>query len=273
MKTRFKITTTLLLFGLSAISAPQVFSSNAAEEADVFAGKKFIWKDNFSKNIPQWKKHIPNFQGKPHMRGLQFGMVDGRSVIWALKNYFNGPKSTLKVVNSGEREDLFRSFKSNLSNEIAAGNIKPICSSERQVLLGDNLAILNGMKPYDFIYLYSMDDLHDSTWTDTGVKPALLAWDLLDEGGIFIVDDYNTEDNDEDVRRTTKYKIDKFLDIITGRYEILHKGEQIHIQKHPLKIPVEADASASASSAMNVPVAASASVSPATTVSDEVISA
>ena len=251
MQTQFKITTILLFFGLSAISAPQVFSSAAAEEADVFAGKQFIFEDylddEFSQHIPQWSKYKPNFQGRPDIRGLQFGIGDGRSIIWTAENYFNGPRSTIDVFEHGELEKFYENFLSNFNREIAKGQVIPTRSPNRQALLELNLDILkHARKPYDFIYLDGMDELHDYKGPDIAVESVLLTWKLLKDGGILIIDSYR-EFEESNGPCTVKYAIDEFMKLCDGKYEVLHNGYQMHIQKHALKKPAKADASASAS--------------------------
>jgi hypothetical protein len=59
---------------------------------------------------------------------------------------------------------------------------------------------------------------------------AVLAWSLVEPGGILIFDDYEWGEMDTE-RERPKLGIDAFLKAIEGKYRELHRGWQIAIAK------------------------------------------
>ena len=209
------------------------FKDNSNDN-QIFQGKVFS-SDWFSKNIPHWEKHKKYFDHKPDMRGLEIGSFEGRSTLWAAKNYFNGQGSTLEAIDTWEGSvehqngayltSIYSNFLFNLKDQIKSGQVIPIKARSKDTLMRFNLEVLDGRrKLYDFIFI---DGAHDAK---SVAEDAILSWDLLKKGGILIFDDY-TWRGEKASPDEPKSAIDFFMHAYAGKYEILHKDYQLHIRK------------------------------------------
>ena len=100
-----------------------------------------------------------------------------------------------------------------------------------QVRKGDSGIILQGLiregQSFDFIYVDGSHLLLE-TYTD-----CLLAWSLLNKGGVMVIDDYLFEYENELLSSAEKPKeaIDHFLKKKKGDYTLLHMGYRVFLEK------------------------------------------
>lgn len=248
MKPKINLPTTFIFIGLLLLISQQC----TAED-----GVKFS-KDYFSQNIPQWQKYKSRFENKPNMRGLEIGSFEGRSTLWLTQNYFNGSNSTLEAIDTwkgsvehrgfNNLDQLYDTFLSNLKKYIKSGHVIPVKGRSKDILLRFNLEVLEGKrKRYNFIYV---DGAHDAV---SVAEDAVLAWSLLEVGGILIFDDYlwplssyadllkvdailmvnrySWRFSNYPSHSVPKPAIDFFLYAYAGQYKILHQDYQVHIEK------------------------------------------
>ena len=80
--------------------------------------------------------------------------------------------------------------------------------------------------PIDLVYI---DGLHMGF---NVLQDAALTWNKLKAGGLMIFDDYLWEHQALDRTLVPKDAVDGFLTVIHGRYNLLHIGYQVIIQKN-----------------------------------------
>ena len=96
---------------------------------------------------------------------------------------------------------------------------------------GDSGVILQDLygegQRFDFIYVDGSHLLLD-TYID-----CVLAWSLLNKGGVMVIDDYLFESNNEQMSIMEKPKpaVDHFLTRNQGKYTVLHMGYRVFIEK------------------------------------------
>lgn len=177
--------------------------------------------------IPHWITHLSEFKGKP-IQMLEVGCFEGRSTLWFMEHILTDLLAKMTVVDTFEGDEqqydmgirvnnLEKEFKDNLKDHIH--KIYVCRGYSQQVLKRLN-------KEYDIIYIdgshYQTDVLQD----------AVLAFELLNNGGVMIFDDYAMEYTDV---KSTVYKpkvaLDAFLTVYGNHLKVLHKGWQLIIKK------------------------------------------
>lgn len=142
-----------------------------------------------------WKKHLGKFIGQPGVKGLEIGVLEGRSTLWFLDEILTGPGSGMTCVDpflqthhSGfqmRREGYAQAkttFEENTERAKSRIELYPVRSI-------DYFAIIKRATPrFHFAYVDGSHTLVDAT-TDI-----LWSFDLLHPGGVLIVDDYEYTD-------------------------------------------------------------------------------
>jgi predicted O-methyltransferase YrrM len=89
-----------------------------------------------------------------------------------------------------------------------------------------NIEFLEGKRgQYSFVYI---DGAHEAK---NVAEDFMLSWDLLAKGGIMAFDDYTWDMGTGQPRDNPRLAIDFFLEAYSGRFEIVHRGYQLHIKK------------------------------------------
>lgn len=180
-------------------------------------------QDWFSHNIPTWERFVV-----PRMRAiveprrfLEVGTFEGRSAFWTLKNLLTWPDDVLTCVDSfyprfddNADPDYEKRFLANLDESGEGRRVR--------ILVGESGHVLRQLyrDAYHGIYL---DGAHDAPRV---LQDLVLSWDLLQQDGILIVDDYGW-----DKGRGVAEATDAFLKIFETRLDIVHKGYQVMVQK------------------------------------------
>ena len=128
--------------------------------------------------------------------------------------------SVVKVEKMGVMEAFKRNiFKANLNHRV-------------RIRKGDSCDILQGFiregQNFDFIYVDG-SHLMLETYSD-----CILAWSLLNKGGVMVIDDYLFENGNELLSNLEKPKeaIDHFLKKKKGEYTVLHFGYRVFLEKN-----------------------------------------
>lgn len=178
-------------------------------------------QDWTSKNIPLWEEFLPSYKDKPDVHLLEIGVWEGRSALWFLENILTGDGATYTGIDLNESENLKKNFASSSYKDrmtFIQGHSNQILKSEFKD------------RSFDIIYV---DGDHRSYGV---VEDAILAWPLLKVGGVMIFDDYKLgEYMNVPSYEDAKYGIDFFLHANRNEVEVLHRGEQVIIQKEKLR--------------------------------------
>lgn len=144
--------------------------------------------DWFSKHIPTWDKYLSHLKGKEYIQGLEVGVWEGRATCWLLQNIFTHPTSRLVCVDPflGNPENTVLPHHATVQDTFEE-NIKVIEAMDRvelKVLKSEDALKYLHKQSFDFIYL---DGSH---LTADVLSDLVLAWPLLQHGGVIIMDDY-----------------------------------------------------------------------------------
>ncbi|MBZ9990749.1 glycosyltransferase [Mesorhizobium sp. BH1-1-5] len=161
---------------------------------------------------------------------LEIGSFEGRSALFFLQFL---PKSHITCVDSFQGSEEHVGPGSKYVSDMAEverrfdRNLKPFAGRVEK-RKGHSVTILPGLaaerRLYDVIYV---DGDHRATATYSDARQA---WDLLDNDGVMILDDYRWGP-DLPMARRPEAGIEAFLSQVAGEYELLHRGEQVVIRK------------------------------------------
>ncbi|CAG8646582.1 11052_t:CDS:1, partial [Ambispora leptoticha] len=192
--------------------------------------KKFQFTYDYFKHFVQnWEKQLSHLKNKK-INVLEIGAFEGRSATWILEELFENPESKLISVDPFNKS--FLDDRVNVRNYEATfhKNIKMTGKSKQSKIMKsvslDALIKLNYEKniKFDFIYIDGSHVANDV------LSDAVLAWNLLKEGGIMIFDDY-LWDRYEEEYNNPKIAIDSFLKCYEPQIEIIHKHYQVTVKK------------------------------------------
>jgi predicted O-methyltransferase YrrM len=192
--------------------------------------------DWFSPQIPVWERVLAEFKRKPFLKFIEIGSWEGRSTCWLLENILTDLTSSLTCI------DIFTLTPAQckgISEKITPlpehfdpekrfdENIAVIGAQSRTIKLkGESRTILRFLPidTYDCVYI---DGSHAAVDVLTD---AVLSWGLLKKEGILIFDDYKLALSPDRLAHPAM-AIDAFLEIFTGRYQVLEHGWQVIIRK------------------------------------------
>ncbi len=193
--------------------------------------------DWFSHKIPVLQQHVGELSGTPDMQGIEIGCFEGRSTCWFLQHIFTHQTSTLTCIDPfmiGDEfaelilrrkhpipldDDYEKRFDKNIHFIGASNNIRK--------MRGPSSIMLRTLpcNRYRFIYI-------DGSHTASAVlQDMVLAWELLEQGGVMILDDYLWTCFENEPLRHPKAGIDAFLSIFAGQYQLLHKEYQVILRR------------------------------------------
>ncbi len=205
-----------------------------ADKVDSSNSQPKFTSDWFSDKKENWDRHKKFFEDKKEVRCLEVGSYEGRSTLYIATNYCKNKDSVIYAIdtwngsmeNDPEHEkDLYQRFTHNLKTHIDNKRVIPIREMSKKVLPGLlNSVYKDNMKKFDFIYIDGSHVAKDVMF-DLAV-----AWELLNVGGVMIMDDYGWRKYSQ-ASLTPKPAIDGFLASYEGNYKILRKAYQVHIQK------------------------------------------
>ncbi len=198
--------------------------------AQVFKHGRFS-SDWFTHNIPHWEAVMRSLE-EHEVRILEIGSYEGLSACFAL---WRLPRATITCVDTfagseEHKEDAVHEHPSLESLEsIFDSNVALVDRERVRKMVGDSRRVLvdlgDASERFDLIYV---DGSHMAL--DVMVD-ASLAWPLLNPEGVLIFDDYKWDPWKDDPLRTPRPAIDRFLELMDGRYGIEFKGYQVGIRK------------------------------------------
>ncbi|RIB10708.1 methyltransferase domain-containing protein [Gigaspora rosea] len=189
---------------------------------------KFTY-DWFKGSIPNWEKHLLHLKNEK-INVLEIGAFEGRSTVWILEELFKNPES--KLISVDPFEVCFLDDGINVKNyEMTFRENVKMTGKEKQSetmksLSFEALTKLNyeSKIKFDFIYI---DGSHIAK---NALADAVLAWNLLKDGGIMTFDDYEWDRYKEEYNNP-KVAINTFIKCYEPELEVIHKGFQVTLKK------------------------------------------
>lgn len=177
---------------------------------------------------PNWTKWLGHLAGNPIM-GLELGCWKGESAEWMLDHIFTAEHATYCTVDTFEGSVEHRDAGIDCTaNEAEA--------RKRLERFGKKACVYKGyssqwMKQFDFLSqkfdVIYIDAAHDAM---NVLRDSVLAFEMLNIGGIMIWDDYAWTVMGQDID-CPKLAIDGFLSCYARQTEVLGMGWQVAVRK------------------------------------------
>ncbi len=172
----------------------------------------FFTQDIFSYRIPIWETYLqPRIESKA-IAALEVGCYQGMSACWLLDKILTHPDSQLTCIEE--------TFERKLTENIAKTKV----DFKVTYLSGDvsqSLASLTS-NSLDLIELQDKYKLSERVEQNTA-----LAWKLLKVGGLMVFNDYGWT-NPAYPEQNPQLGIDRFLNSIADRWELVHQASQAY---------------------------------------------
>jgi predicted O-methyltransferase YrrM len=176
-----------------------------------------------------WNKHLARFKDKK-INILEIGCYKGEATKWFLDNLCTNPESKVYAVDTwgGSPEYGNADFKTieNIFNQTIKNSKKKKQLVKMKMSSYDALLKLNTSKKVMFDIIF-IDASHEAIDV---LQDAILSWNILNENGIIIFDDY-LWDLLNDYHFRPKVAIDSFINIYGTQLDIISKGYQVKVQK------------------------------------------
>ncbi len=212
-----------------AAAANELSKAKYRQQANL-KGYQFT-QDWFSRNIPSFQKNLARYVNISEIKALEIGSWEGRSTCWLLENILIHPTAEITCVDTFQGsvehklwfpqnyiQSIEERFDFNIALTNSAHKVKKIVGSSIEVM---RCLPLN---TYDFIYIDGSHLAYDV------LADAVLAWQLLKEGGLMIFDDYDFLVPNQP-QQNTKIGIDAFLTVFGDKLKVIHREYQVIVEK------------------------------------------
>ena len=176
----------------------------------------------------KWDIHLSQFLNKK-INILEIGAYKGEATSWFLNNLAYNKNTKVYAVDTWEGSPEYFNGDFKKVEEIFDEHIK-LTGKHNQLIKKKMLSInalfeLNSNKTFfDIIFIDASHEAIDV------LSDGVLSWNILNENGVLIFDDYKW-DKLENYHFRPKVSIDAFLDIYKTQLKILYMGYQVIIQK------------------------------------------
>lgn len=167
-------------------------------------------RDNFTYRIPLWQPHMKHLIDKEGVNILEIGSYQGMSSCWLLDNILTTSSSKLTCIEP----KVITTLKDNIVNTGKRAQVTFLAGNTHE-----NLASLNSQR-FDIISIQDKCKLSNHAYKNTE-----LTWKLLKTEGLLIFNDYGWQ-NSANPQQNTKKGIDRFLDSIKHKWELVNHSPQ-----------------------------------------------
>jgi len=181
-------------------------------------------EDWFTNHEQLWERILAPLMGKA-VHALEVGAFEGRSSVWLLDHVLTHPDATLTWIDTfaGGSEHAGLDL-SGLETRFRANTAR--FGTKMSGHVGRSQDVLRGMSGEQFDLVY-IDGSHEAPDV---LMDAMLAWPLLKPGGLLGFDDYQWQGAKEP-EHCPALAIDAFCSVMRGRYDEIHRGVQLWVQK------------------------------------------
>lgn len=175
-------------------------------------------QDWFTLNLPVWTEYLKPFVNA-NIQALQIGCFEGISTCWLLDYVLTCQSAKITCID----RFFLENFDNNVERTGAADKVGTLLGEPEQVL-----PTLTS-ESYGLIYL-DVIDVIGCNLAEQAQRNAMLAWELLQPGGLMILDDYGLNDPIR-LGQEPKIGIDAFLAAVRPQGEVVYQGYQIIVKK------------------------------------------
>lgn len=170
-----------------------------------------------------WDMYLSKFVGKK-VNCLDIGSYTGDSTCWMLNNLCTNPYSRVFSVDTWKGSPEYTNYTSEIENKFDEAVEKTGRKDQHvKMKMPSNKALLKlkefGFIIFDFIFIDASHEAKDV------ITDAILSWDILNEEGILIFDDYKWDKLKEEHFRP-KIAIDSFVQMFKPQLNTLYSGYQ-----------------------------------------------
>lgn len=179
-----------------------------------------------------WDKFLSEYVGKK-INCLELGSYKGDATCWMLNNLCTNKSSKVYSVDTWKGSPEYINVDFDEVEKIFDENVKKTGRSKQNVKMKMNTETALHKLKYDYIYfdIIFIDASHEAKDV---LKDAILAWDILNEDGTLIFDDYKWDKLNQDYF-CPKIAIDSFVHIYTPQIVVLYVGYQYIVKKKTKK--------------------------------------
>lgn len=183
-----------------------------------------------------WDTFLTSLREKEDAKVLEIGSYEGRSATRFVKRYLIGEKAKICCIDTfegsvehtqEEKEGLYERFMSNIEIE---GIRDKVVVMRGPSMTGLSTLISGRMTGLSTSYDFDVAYVDGSHIACDVIGDAIMAFQLLKEGGIMILDDYGW-DKYKEPQLNPRLAIDSFLEIYKLRIEVLLRSYQVVIRK------------------------------------------
>lgn len=186
----------------------------------------------FGPNIPFWERSVGKFSGRAGLRILEIGSWEGRSTCWMIDHLLTDATARITCIDtflgSVEHPGLYDAAISESVEERFDRNIARTGHPEKvRKLVGKSQNALRSLIPNSFHLVY-IDGSHIASDV---LEDAILAWRLLQIGGVIIFDDYGFSFPAGIDDLPPKVAIDALVQSFDRKLKVIHQGYQMFLEK------------------------------------------
>ena len=174
--------------------------------------------DHLTMHLVHWEEWFAALRGRPGLKVLELGSLEGRSALWFVENLLTHPQSHLTCVDIFWHPATERRFDNNLAEPVARGQVRKVKESSHAWLARQQGA------QFDLIYVDASHTARDV------LLDALLCWRLLRPGGLLLFDDYLWNLQDPVLERP-QLAVDLLLEARLEGMQVLHRGYQVLVTR------------------------------------------
>jgi predicted O-methyltransferase YrrM len=175
-----------------------------------------------------WDKHLSQFINTKNTI-MEIGSYKGDATCWFLNNLCKNSKSLVIAIDTWEGSPEYNIDFKKIEKEFD-DNIKNTKKESQLIKMkkksSDGLVTLLNERKYNFNIIF-IDASHEAPDV---INDAILSWQLLENKGVLIFDDYEWDKLNKEQFKP-KIAIDSFINIFKLQLKVLYKGYQIIIQK------------------------------------------
>ena len=187
-------------------------------------------KNIFLKNINYFNNNYLKIKLGKKINILEIGTYAGISLIELVKQIPNSYGIGIdmwsnynenNLLNIIDNYDVKGSFYKNIKNANLEDRIKAIQINSTIILM----EFIKDNRKFDFIYVDGSHLLLDC-YTDL-----LLSWQILEIGGILVIDDYLYKIDNENILNSPYEAVNHFFKLFEGKYKLLDIGYRVFLEK------------------------------------------